>query len=93
MLRTTEGGIANNNFGYTNISNGPHSWRRQIHRGWVEAQNGRPWPDAYEVMTKSEQIAYEQGRLLAFEAKAAKYRLPFWSGDKAGGFGRRWLTS
>jgi hypothetical protein len=64
------------------IESAPSDWRRQFHCGWVHAQNGQAWSNDYDRMNKSEQIAYEQGRLLAREAIAAGFALPVWRGDK-----------
>jgi hypothetical protein len=68
------------------IAAGTPAWRRQLHRGFVDAQNRpRHWPrDDYETMSTSEQIAYECGRLLVREAIAEGFALPVWRGDKAG---------
>lgn len=76
--------MGNTSFATSSIARGPHPWRRQIHRGYVDAQNGRAWPDEYERMSRAEQVAYEQGRLLAREAIAEGFGLPVWRGDKAG---------
>ena len=76
--------MANSNFRMTSVKTAPHDWRRQFHRGWVDAQHGVKWPADYEIMNKSEQIAYEQGRLLCREALAEGFGLVVWRGDKAG---------
>jgi hypothetical protein len=76
--------MGNSNFIQSSIAAAAHDWRRQFHRGWVDAQNGVKWPADYEIMNKSEQIAYEQGRLLCREALAEGFELVVWLGDKAG---------
>lgn len=67
----------------TTISTAPSHWRRQFHAGWVHAQDGY-WSAEYDRMCPQEQLAYEQGRLLAREAIAAGFPLCIWRGDKAG---------
>lgn len=74
----------NTNFRSTTISTAPHEWRRAFHRGYVDWQNRAPWPHDWDVMSKREQLGYEQGRLLAAEAVTAGIPLPYWRGDKAG---------
>jgi len=76
--------MANSKFIGTTIATGPHDWRRQLHRGWVDAQNGCSWPRDYDLMNKAEQIAYEQGRLLIREAIVEGFAICLWRGDKAG---------
>ena len=76
--------MANSNFRMTLVKTAPHDWRRQFHRGWVDAQHGVKWPADYEIMNKSEQIAYEQGRLLIRESIAEGFAICVWRGDKAG---------
>ncbi len=76
--------MANTKWRMSMIAAGPHPWRRQIHCGWIDAQNGVAWSPVYERMSKSEQMGYEQGRLLVREAMAEGFGLPIWCGDKAG---------
>lgn len=66
------------------IQAGPEKWRRAIHCGWVEAQNGFPYTQRYESMSPNEQIGYELGRFLAVAAITAGVPLPHWDGDREG---------
>ncbi len=76
--------MGNTHFGGTLVRTASHEWRRQFHCGWVDAQNGEPWPGNYEAMSRSEQIAYESARLLVREAIVEGFAIPIWRGDKAG---------
>lgn len=76
--------MGNAAFKNTTVQTGPHPWRRHLHRGWVDAQNGQGWPRDYDVMSRSEQIAYETGRLFVREAIVEGFPICVWRGDKAG---------
>lgn len=49
----------------------------------MDAQRHAGWAKDYDKMSLNEQIAYEQGRLLVFEAKAEGIPLCAWSGNKS----------
>lgn len=76
--------MANTSFSKTTIEGARSDFRRQFHRGWVDAQNEERWANDYDQMNCHEQIAYEQGRLLIREAIAGGFALPGWRGDKVG---------
>lgn len=56
-----------------------HTYRRALHRGWVDAQN-RAWWRQYDLATTEEQFAYEAGRLHLVNVVAAKIAVPVWRG-------------
>jgi hypothetical protein len=76
--------MANTNWRYKSLEDGPHEWRRAIHLGWIDGQHRARWHPDYDRMNRAEQIGYESGRLHAANIIASGLPVPKWDGGRAG---------
>lgn len=60
----------------------PVDWLRACAQGLRDGGSDG-WPSGWETATKSQQIAYEQGRLWGAQARACGIPVPDWSGQRS----------
>lgn len=76
--------MKNENFRMMSLGQGPHAWRRAFWIGLVDIRHGLGFRDEFEKMSHSEQLGYEQGRLMTLNIRAAGMPPPGWNGSRAG---------